>query len=117
MPELDKLIHERTRLLILTHLASMDDKETSFNDLQKKLSFTSGNLSIQLKKLKAAQYIKIKKTFKNDKPLTSIAITFKGITALNHYIEEMESLIKSLKKRSIPGMAINRTGDETKSPR
>ena len=47
MSDLDKIIHERARLLILTHRASMDKKEISFNALQEKLGFTSGNLSIQ----------------------------------------------------------------------
>ena len=52
MAELDKIIHERARLLILTYLASRKEQEVSFNELQEQLSFSSGNLSIQLKKLK-----------------------------------------------------------------
>jgi DNA-binding transcriptional regulator GbsR (MarR family) len=55
VPELEKLIHERARLLILTYLASKEDMEISFNDIQKKLEFSSGNLSVQLKKLAAAK--------------------------------------------------------------
>ena len=98
MPNLEKLIHERARLLILTHLANMDKKETSFNELQKTLIFTSGNLSIQLKKLKSAKYVKIKKIFKNDKPYTLVSITLQGTTALNNYLDEMEKLIKSLRE-------------------
>lgn len=97
MPDLDKIIHERARLLILTHLASMDKKEISFNALQEKLGFTSGNLSIQLKKLQAVDYVKISKTFKENKPHTTVSITIKGTKALNAYLDEMEGLIKDLR--------------------
>ncbi len=94
---LDKLIHERARLLILTHLAGMEENEISFIRLQEKLGFTAGNLSIQLKKLKAAKYVTIKKTFKEDKPYTTVPITAHGKKALNNYLDEMEDLIKTLR--------------------
>jgi DNA-binding MarR family transcriptional regulator len=95
---LNKIIHERSRLLILTYLASNENKEISFNELQENLEFTSGNLSIQLKKLKEAGYLTIQKTFKANKPYTSVSITPQGIKALNSYIEEMEGIIKTLKQ-------------------
>lgn len=98
MPAIDKIIHERSRLLILTHLASNEKREISFNALQEKLGFTSGNLSAQLKKLRQAEYVDIKKTFKDNKPYTTVSITMEGIKALNHYLDEMEGLIKSLRK-------------------
>ena len=98
MPAIDKIIHERSRLLILTHLASNEKREISFNALQEKLGFTSGNLSVQLKKLRQAEYVDIKKTFKDNKPYTTVSITMEGIKALNHYLDEMEGLIKSLRK-------------------
>ncbi len=98
MPALDKIIHERSRLLILTHLASSEKRETSFNEIREKLGFTSGNLSVQLKRLKAAEYVKIKKTFKDDKPYTTVSITPLGARALNDYLDEMEGLIKALRK-------------------
>jgi len=98
LPELDKIIHERARLLILTHLASNEDMEISFNDIQNKLTFSSGNLSVQLKKLAEANYVKIHKTFKDNKPYTTVMITTSGAAALKTYLEEMEQLIKSLKK-------------------
>jgi len=82
----------------MTHLASMEKAAISFNELQEKLGFTSGNLSIQLKRLKTANLVKIKKTFKNNKPYTTVSITLKGEKALKDYIVEMESLIKVLKK-------------------
>ncbi|MBN2420209.1 MAG: transcriptional regulator [Deltaproteobacteria bacterium] len=97
MPELNKIIHERSRLLILTHLASNTDVEVSFNDIKEKLDFTPGNLSIQLKKLDEAGYITIRKSFRDNKPHTAVIITPKGIKALNSYLEEMEELIKGLR--------------------
>lgn len=97
MPELNKIIHERARLLILTHLASNTDIEVSFNDIKEKLDFTPGNLSIQLKNLSEAEYINISKSFRDNKPHTAVSITAKGIKALNNYLEEMENLIKGLR--------------------
>ena len=97
MPELEKLIHERSRLLILTYLASNEDMAISFNAIQKHLNFSAGNLSVQLKKLADANYVEIKKTFKDNKPYTTAAITAEGAKALSAYLEEMEQIIKSLK--------------------
>ena len=98
MPEIDKTIHERSRLLILSHLASNRKREISFNELQEQLGFTPGNLSAQLKKLKQADYVMIHKTFRDNKPHTSVALTPKGSRALKKYLDEMEGLIKALKK-------------------
>ena len=97
MAALNKIIHERARLLILTYLMSNEKKEVSFNELQEKLEFTSGNLSIQLKKLKEAEYLEINKTFKDNKPYTTVLINPRGAKALKSYIEEMEGIIKTLK--------------------
>ncbi len=98
MAAIDKIIHERSRLLILTYLASNEKDEISFGELQEKLEFTSGNLSIQLKKLKEVDYLNISKTFKDNKPHTTVSITLRGSDALNRYVEEMEGIIRSLKK-------------------
>jgi DNA-binding MarR family transcriptional regulator len=95
---INKIIHERARLLILTYLASSEKTAVSFNELQTELDFTPGNLSIQLRKLQAADYLAIKKTFRNNKPYTSVRITPLGSEALYHYVEEMETLIHSLKR-------------------
>lgn len=98
MPALNKIIHERARLLILTRLASHEENEISFNELLENLGFTSGNLSVQLRKLKEASYIDINKTFKNNKPFTTVSITLRGTEALNNYLDEMEGLIKTLRR-------------------
>lgn len=92
----DKVIHERGRLLILTFLASADSKSSSFSELQERLSFTSGNLSIQLKTLQKAGYVVIRKQFKDNKPLTTASITPSGRKALSKYLEEMQRLIQMI---------------------
>jgi DNA-binding MarR family transcriptional regulator len=98
VPALNKIIHARPRLLILSYLASHENKQVSFNELQEKLGFTSGNLSVQLGKLSAAAYVEINKTFKDNKPYTTISITLRGTKALSNYLDEMEALIKALRK-------------------
>jgi DNA-binding MarR family transcriptional regulator len=95
---IDKMIHERARLMILTYLASHEKQEVSFNELQEKLEFTSGNLSVQLKKLKEVDYVGIHKTFKANKPYTTVQITPEGSDALYKYVNEMEGIIRELKK-------------------
>ena len=97
MAGINKIIHERVRLLILTYLAGNQEQEVNFNELQTSLDLTSGNLSVQLRKLKETGYIEIEKTFKDNKPYTTVFITPKGREALNQYIEEMESIIGALK--------------------
>lgn len=97
MVELNKIIHERARLRILTYLATSSRGAVSFGELQEKLSLTSGNLSIQLRKLKEADYVEIHKTFKDNKPFTTVTLTTNGSKSLNEYVEEMESLIAALK--------------------
>lgn len=95
---LDKIIHEQSRLKILTFLAGRKEDNVSFNELQDKLGFSSGNLSVQLKKLDEAGYVTIEKTFKDNKPYTTACITKKGREALQSYILEMEQIIRFLKK-------------------
>ena len=98
MAGLNKIIHERARLLILTYLASTEKKEVSFNEIQESLDFSSGNLSVQLRKLQQADYIDIQKSFKDNKPHTTVSITHQGTDALNQYVAEMENIIQTLKK-------------------
>lgn len=98
MAFLDKIIHERARLLIVTHLAANRKREVSFTELQDALGLTSGNLSIQLKKLNAAGYATISKRFKDNKPHTTASITPKGADALQMYVDEMESILKLSRK-------------------
>lgn len=96
--KLNKIIHERARLLIMTILAKNENKKISFNELKELSNLTSGNLSIQLKKLEEAEYVKINKYFKNKKPFTEIELTEKGQKELEEYLSEIEKIILNIKE-------------------
>lgn len=93
--DLDKLIHERLRLGIISALAASDS--LSFNELKKLLQTTDGNISVHARKLEDAGYIQCTKTFKDRMPLTEYKITKPGKAALEKYIGHMEALIKTMK--------------------
>ncbi len=97
---LDKMIHERARLMILTHLATSGERETGFTELRDSLGFTPGNLSVQLKTLEEAGYIKTDKRFVDRKPFTGVSLTVTGAAALDSYLVELESLVASLRKKT-----------------
>ena len=98
MTEFNKLIHEPVRLRILMYLAKTEDSNVSFSELRKELDISSGNLSVQLNKLEGANYTNINKSFKDNRPLTSISITEAGIAALDEYFEQMEKMIMLFKE-------------------
>lgn len=89
----DRVIHERSRLLILTYLAGSEDPHVPFTVLQDALNLTAGNLSVQLKTLEKAEYVKIRKQFKDNKPLTTAMISAAGSQALAAYVDEMQNII------------------------
>jgi DNA-binding HxlR family transcriptional regulator len=91
--ELDRLIHERLRLGILSALAV--NSTLTFNDLKKLLSTSDGNLSVHARKLEEADYIACEKSFEGRMPKTEYRLTSSGRKALERYLDEMESLIKS----------------------
>jgi DNA-binding MarR family transcriptional regulator len=95
--DLDKVIHERARLMVLTYLASSDRAETGFTEIRDELGFTAGNLSVQLKTLEEAGYLKIAKRFVKNKPFTGISLTVAGEKALSAYLNELEVIVASLK--------------------
>jgi len=94
---MDKIVHEGVRLRILTYLTASEKPGVSFNELQESLGLTSGNLSVQLKKLNTAGYVEIQKSFRRNKPHTRIQMTKAGLDALKAYVAEMESLLSGLK--------------------
>ena len=94
--ELDPVIHERVRLGIISALAVND--ELSFNDLKKLLDITDGNLSVHARKLEVAGYVKCSKSFVGRQPRTAFKLTAAGKRALESYLEQMESVIKSARK-------------------
>ena len=93
LPELDRLIHERMRLGILSALA-VNDKLT-FNDLKKLLETTDGNLSVHARKLEEAEYIACSKYFQGRLPKTEYRLTAAGRRALERYLDHMEALIRA----------------------
>jgi len=96
-PNFDKIIHERARLRILVYLASSQDVEAGFTDMKRDLAMTAGNLSVQLGTLEEAGYIQLRKTFVGKKPYTGATLTLTGESALEHYLNEMESMLAQLR--------------------
>ena len=92
LPELDRLIHERMRLGIVSALATNDS--LSFNDLKRVLKTTDGNLSVHARKLEEAEYISCVKFFEGRVPRTQYRLTAKGRTALSEYLDQMEEWIR-----------------------
>jgi len=92
LPELDRVIHERIRLGILSALAT--NQALSFNDLKHLLRTTDGNLSVHARKLEDAQYIACDKHFEGRVPKTEYRLTSAGRTALEEYLRQMEQLIR-----------------------
>ena len=92
LPELDRLIHERMRLGIISALAINDS--LSFNDLKRLLKTTDGNLSVHARKLEEAGYIGCTKYFEGRIPRTDYKLTPLGKRALEKYLEQMEELIR-----------------------
>lgn len=92
LPDLDRLIHERIRLGIVSALAINDS--LSFNDLKRLLKTTDGNLSVHARKLEEAHYIACNKSFAERMPRTDYKITAGGRRALEKYLEQMETLIR-----------------------
>ena len=95
--DLDKVIHERMRLGIISALAA--NKKLSFTDLKNLLNTTDGNISVHARKLEEAGYLTCEKSFKGRMPLTEYAITKEGKTALERYLNHMEALIEAMKNR------------------
>lgn len=93
---LDRVIHERLRLGIVSAL-SVNDALT-FKDLKKILATTDGNLSVHSRKLEEAGYVSCEKKFEGRVPRSEYRLTAKGRTALEGYIEHMEALIRATRQ-------------------
>ena len=90
--ELDRLIHERVRLGIVSALAVNDS--LSFNELKALLKTTDGNLSVHARKLEDASYVTCTKSFEGRIPKTEYRLTGAGRRALEQYLDHMEALIR-----------------------
>lgn len=91
-PEVDRLIHERVRLAIVSALAVHD--KLTFNELKDMLQTTDGNLSVHARKLEAAELIACEKTFEGRVPRTEFRVTTLGRRTLERYLDHMEALIR-----------------------
>ncbi len=89
---LDNLIHERTRLAIISALAV--NESLTFVELKDSLDLSDGNLSVHSQKLEEAGYVTCKKSFAGRKPRSEFRLTSKGRAALNKYLNHMEQLIQ-----------------------
>ncbi len=96
-PKLDRLIHERLRLGILSALSV--NSSLTFNELKKLLDTTDGNLSVHARKLEEAGYIACAKSFEGRMPRTDYRLTAAGRRALERYLDHMEALIQAMREK------------------
>ena len=96
LPDLDRLIHERMRLGIVSALAA--NESLTFNELKKLLKTTDGNLSVHARKLEEAAYIGCTKSFEGRMPKTEYRLTEAGRRALEKYLNHMEALIHAMRE-------------------
>lgn len=94
-PDLDRLIHERVRLGILSALAS--NATMTFSELKTLLEITDGNLSVHARKLEEAGYVECKKSFENRLPRTEYQLTAAGRAAFEKYLAHMEAIVDAMK--------------------
>jgi len=93
---IDRLVHERLRLGIMSALAV--DESLTFNELKKLLETTDGNLSVHARKLEEAGYISCSKSFDGRMPRTEYKLTAAGRKALERYLDHMEALIRATRQ-------------------
>jgi len=94
--ELDRIIHERMRLAIVSALAA--NATLSFNELKQLLDTSDGNLSVHARKLEDAGYVRCSKTFEGRTPRSDYELTGSGRQALQRYVSHMEALIRATRK-------------------
>lgn len=96
LPNLDRIIHERMRLGIISVLAV--NESLTFNELKKLLQTTDGNLSVHARKLEEVQYLECTKSFEGRMPKTEYKLTPAGRKAFERYLDHMEALIHALRE-------------------
>jgi DNA-binding MarR family transcriptional regulator len=94
---LDRLIHERMRLGIVSALAA--NPSLTFSDLKKLLNTSDGNVSVHARKLEEAEYITCSKSFEGRVPKTEYRLTATGRQALEKYLDHMEALIQAMREK------------------
>ena len=94
--EIDRMIHERLRLGIISALAA--NESLTFNELKQLVKTTDGNLSVHARKLEDAGYVSCAKSFEGRTPKTEYRLTSTGRRALERYLDHMEALISRMRK-------------------
>lgn len=97
LPHLDRIIHERMRLGIVSALAV--NESLTFNELKKLLQTTDGNLSVHARRLEEANYVECTKSFEGRMPKTEYRLTAAGRKAFERYLNHMEALIHAMRER------------------
>ena len=93
--DLDPLLHSQLRLAIISMLVA--SKKVEFTYIQSETQAAAGNISIQIKKLEDAGYIKVEKSFKNNYPNTMLSITDKGVKAFESYVNSLKKYLNPKK--------------------
>jgi DNA-binding MarR family transcriptional regulator len=94
---LDRVIHERGRLAIMSMLAASPG--LSFTELRDTLEMTDGNLTTHMRTLQEAGYVSIAKSYRNRRPLTTVSLTAAGRQAFADYVALLEQIVKQTKPR------------------
>ena len=95
--QLDRVIHEKGRLAIMSMLAA--SPELSFTELRDGLSMTDGNLTTHIRTLQEAGYVSVTKSFQNNRPLTTCSLTAPGKKAFTNYINLLEQIIQQTRPK------------------
>jgi DNA-binding MarR family transcriptional regulator len=95
--QLDRVIHERGRLAIMSMLAA--SPELSFTELRDTLEMTDGNLTTHMRTLQEAGYVSIAKSYRNRRPLTTVSLTAAGRQAFASYVALLEQIVQQTKRR------------------
>jgi len=95
--QIDRVIHEKGRLAIMSMLAA--SPELSFTELRDTLGMTDGNVTTHIRTLQEAGYLSVTKSFQNNRPLTTCALTATGKRAFTHYINLLERIIQQNKPK------------------
>jgi DNA-binding MarR family transcriptional regulator len=95
--QLDRVIHEKGRLAIMSMLAA--SPELSFTEMRDALNMTDGNLTTHIRTLQETGYVSVTKSFQNNRPLTTCALTVAGKRAFTNYINLLENIIQQTKTK------------------
>lgn len=94
--QLDRVIHEKGRLAIMSMLAA--SPELSFTEIRDSLSMTDGNVTTHIRTLQEAGYVSVAKSYQNKRPLTTVSLTTAGRKAFTDYVNLLEQIVQQTRK-------------------